>query len=206
MTLLWIPTLLALACAVLALALLRRPRRRSARMLRVCAGLLFAVLALSLGLLAAVLMQFQRLSEDVPVAVIELRQTGPQRFQATLVSGDRIRRYELHGDQWQLDAQVLRWRLPALLAGAPTLYRLERLSGRYVDVGREREAPRSVHDLGDGTAPGLDRLVEHYPRFLPFIDAQWGSGAYLPMADGARYEVLLNPRGGLVARPLGPQD
>ena len=60
----------------------------------------------------------------------------------TASSGARERlasakQYVLYGDQWQIDARVVRWKLPALMAGVPPLYRLERLSGRYGDAARK---------------------------------------------------------------------
>jgi hypothetical protein len=36
---------------------------------------------------------------------------------------------------------------------------------------------------------------------LPFVDAVFGNAVYLPMADGARYQVTLG-QSGLIARPL----
>ena len=36
---------------------------------------------------------------------------------------------------------------------------------------------------------------------LPIAEARWGSAAYLPMLDGATYQVYVSPRGGLVAKP-----
>ena len=198
---LWILGIPALACAALAIALLRRPRRPRARALRMLAGLVMVVLALSLGLLALSLVQFKRMAEDVPVASLLVTEQAPRQFSVHLLADGIDREFTLHGEQWQLDAQVVRWRLPALLAGAPPVYRLERLSGRYIDAGDELEARRSVHALSSGPLPGLAELRQRYPRWLPFVDARWGSGAYLPMIDGARYEVSFNPRGGLVARP-----
>ena len=50
----------------------------------------------------------------------------------------------LTGDDWRVEAVVLKWKLPALLAGVPPLYRLDRLSGRYDDPGQEMSAPRTV--------------------------------------------------------------
>src|SRR5690606_22564180 len=105
------------------------------------------------------------------------------------------------GDQWQLDARVIRWSVPALLAGLPPLYRLERLSGRYVNLDQEREAERTVHALDARAFPDLWTLKRPHPGWLPFVDADYGSAAYLPLLDGARYTITLNARGGLVARP-----
>ena len=96
---------------------------------------------------------------------------------------------------------VISWKLPALLAGAPPLYRLERISGRYRDIRAEREAERSVHALDEDALLDLWTIKQQFPRWLPFVDAHHGSAAYLPMLDGAQFEVTLGGRGGLVARP-----
>lgn len=201
---LWILGIPALLCAALAIALLRRPRRPRARALRMLAGLVMVVLALSLGLLALSLVQFKRMAEDVPVALILVTEQAPRQFELHVLADGIDRNYTLHGDQWQLDAQVVRWQLPALLAGAPPVYRLERLSGRYATTVDELGSPRSAHALTESPLPGLAELRQRYPRWLPFVDARWGSAAYMPMIDGARYEVVFNPRGGLVARPADP--
>jgi len=100
-----------------------------------------------------------------------------------------------------VDARVLRWQLPAALAGVPSLYRLDRIAGRYDDIIEERSAPRSVYTIGGSAGPDLFNLKRDYPRWLPFIDAQYGSATWMPMFDGARYIILFNDRGGLLARP-----
>jgi hypothetical protein len=198
----------ALACAIFALIFLGglrrclRRRRYAGAGLRMLLLLCFLVAALGLGALAAALYHYFRLEGETRVAQIVLRQIEPQRWSARLETPDgQHRSYELRGDEWQLDARLIRWDLPALLAGAPPLYRLERLSGRYGDVKQEMEAQRSVYDLAADAFPDLWTLKRQFPQYLPFVDAHYGSAAYLPMLDGARYEVTLAPRGGLIARP-----
>ena len=44
-------------------------------------------------------------------------------------------------------------------------------------------------------------LKRRFPQWLPWIDADYGSGAYLALVDGGEYTVSLAPAGGLVARP-----
>jgi hypothetical protein len=169
-------------------------------------GCCLLLAALLLAVIAASIYHYQRLSEEEIVARLTLRELEPQRFAARLetATGDH-RSFEVHGDQWQLDARVLRWRTPAVLAGAPNLYRLERLSGRYRDISQEREAVRSAHDLAADAFPDLWTLRQQFPQWLGFVDADYGSGAYMPMLDGARFEVSLGPRGGLVARAADPE-
>lgn len=174
-------------------------RSKSIRLL--ASGFLLLSAAL-LGVLGAALFGYARLLQEAEVASLSVQQLAPQHFAVLLDTPDgQHRRFELRGDQWQLDARVLRWKLPALLAGAPSLYRLERLSSRYVDVAREREAARSVHELGAHAFPDLWTLRRQFPQYLDFVDADFGSGVYLPLIDGARFSVSIGPRGGLVARP-----
>lgn len=175
-----------------------RPRRRG--WLGRALGALALVLALALAGLGGLLRGYHWLVADVPVAQVALRQLGPQHFEATLALDDQPpRTLELRGDEWQLDARVIRWTLPGRLAGLPPVYRFERLSGRYGDPKQELASPRSVHDLRTGWD-----FWEFRQRWLsrwPVADARWGSAAYLPMLDGARYQVSLAPGGGLVAKP-----
>lgn len=180
----------------------RRGRGWSSRLLRLLISCLLLLSAALLGVLGTALFGYARLLQETEVATISVQKLGPQQFTVELETADGARqRFELGGDQWQLDARVLRWKLPALLAGAPSLYRLERLSSRHVDIAQEREALRSVHDLGEHAFPDLWTLRRQFPQYLDFVDADFGSGAYLPLVDGARYSVSLGPRGGLVARP-----
>jgi len=172
------------------------------RFLRALFGLGFMLVALALLALALVLHGYRRLHADVPVARIALKQVASQRFSAMLTpEAGEPRTVELLGDQWEVDARVVRWQLPARLAGVPPLYRLERISGRYVDIQKEREAPRSLFDLTDAGQLDLWTLKRQFPQWLPFVDADFGSGAYLPMVDGGSFDLLLSPDGGLVAKP-----
>lgn len=200
-----IPTLVcALLALVFALGLRRCLRQRQwlGASWRLGAFALLLTTTLSLGLLAGALFHYLTFGADEHVATLSLRQLEPQHYAVRLESADgQHRSFELRGDEWQLDARLIRWQLPARLAGAPNLYRLERLSGRYGDPKQELEAVRSVHPLAQDAFPDLWTLKRQFPQYLPFVDSDYGSAAYLPMLDGARYDVTLGPRGGLVAKP-----
>lgn len=169
------------------------------------AGLALLLSAGMALLMALTLHTYQRLTHENTVAEIAFRQSGPRAFHAILTpTGDATTQsLELRGDEWQLDARVLKWRGYALLVGLDTLYRLDRLSGRYRDVEQERAAPRTVHALAPGTGVDLWTTARAYSGWFPWVDAVYGNAAYLPMADGARYEVRLGASG-LIARPLNP--
>jgi hypothetical protein len=166
-------------------------------------SLLALVAIVGLGVAVALnLRSYARLTHEQPVAELSFAARGPQRWQATLTTVPDLERraFDLAGDEWQLDARVLKWRGWANVLGLDARYRLERISGRYADVAQERSALRTVYALGEAPAVDLWALARDYPDWLPFVDAVYGSATYLPMADGATYEVSLT-QSGLVARP-----
>jgi hypothetical protein len=198
---------LGLLGAAAAIAMVRavRARRPLKALIRLLLLIALDMAALAALFLALALHGYGRLTTETPVARLAFRQTGAQQFIAAVHLPDG-RRFdaELNGDEWQLDARVVKWQPWAVLAGLDPVYRLDRLSGRYRDIEAARANPVSAHDLGDGGGFDLWQLAQQYPRWLPFVDTEYGSGAYLPMRDGAAFEVSLSPLGGLVAREAGP--
>lgn len=182
-----------------------RERRRFASGHRLLWSVVFLALSLASAVAGFALLGYRRLSAEAPVATLTTRAIGPQRYAVRIEYPDGEHRgTELSGDQWQLDVRVIKWDPRAVVLGAPALYRVERLSGRYLDVASEREAPRSVVDLRPARPLGaLDawNLKQRFPRWMPWLDADYGSAAYLPLVDGGRFEVSLAAAGGLVARP-----
>lgn len=171
------------------------------------ASFLFACLlgcaAALVFVVAGNLRTYARLTYEAPVADLIFRTAGPKRFEATLIRAPSgaTQVFTVNGDEWQLDARVLKWKGWATVMGLDAQFRLERLSGRYSNIEDERNAPRTVYGLTDN--PGIDfwQWATENPKWTPFVDATYGSATYLPMADGARYRVSLSQTG-LLARPM----
>ncbi len=161
-----------------------------------------AVMATAGVLLFMSYLGYERLTAEQLVGVIEFSQTAPEEFTARLmIDGEIDRLLTLRGDEWQLDARVVTWKPPATILGLDPVYQLERLSGRYSSIDRERSEPRTVHALAEERPLDLWSLARNFPKFTPGIDAYYGTATYLPMADGARFRVTLS-RDALIARPL----
>ena len=166
------------------------------------AGLLLLALAALAAAVGLNLRTYDRLTHEIPVATVTFEAQGDQRFSAVLVPATgRTFVFDMYGDEWQLDARILKWRGIATLLGFDTIYRLDRFGGRYRDVTQERKGPRSVHSLSE--EPGLDvwAWTRRYPTWLPWVDAVYGSATYVPMVAGATYRVTASPTG-LLARPV----
>lgn len=192
--------LLALWGVVRAIDGLRQGEPLSAVM-RLLVGGVFGLVALLLFSVGTHLRTYQRLTYEAPAATLAFRKVAERYYAVELQTHDGgYQALDLRGDDWQLDARIVKWQGIGIVLGLDTLYRLDRLSGRYRDVALERDAPRTVHALG-GEAVGLDVWSFAQRRWFPLIDARYGSSVYLPAAEGARYEVKVSASG-LVARPI----
>jgi hypothetical protein len=166
------------------------------------AGALTAILGTAGIMLTFSYLGYQRLTAEQLVAVIEFSRNAPDEYTARLMlDGELDRLLTLRGDEWQLDARIITWQPPATLLGLEPVYQLERISGRYTSIDRERSEERTVHALADERPLDLWRMARRFPRFAPGVDAYYGTATYLPMADGARFRITLS-RDALVARPL----
>jgi hypothetical protein len=197
-------TVFGLAGVLVFIAAVRCFRRR-----RLIAGLFSGVTSLTLFLLAACavfvsanLLTYQRLSAEQLAAELKFARIGPHQFNGTLSypTGERAA-FALSGDEWQVDARILKWQAFANLVGFDTAYRLERISGRYSQIEDERSMPRTVYPLNPPNRVDLWDLAHRHHSWLPWFDALYGSATYLPMADGAEYEIKVS-QSGLIARPL----
>jgi hypothetical protein len=178
-----------------------RQRRRVAAAWRVLLVLVFAALALVFAGGGLALRGYRVFGSEAPVIAVDARILSPQRWALTLTWPDGgTRAVALSGDAFRIEAVVLKWKLPALLAGVPPLYRLDRLSGRYDDPAQEMRAPRTVIDLRTAGHVDLLDLERRYPRYLPEVDTVYGSGAFLPLVNGGHYQVSLMRTGALVVR------
>jgi hypothetical protein len=192
-----------LAAVPLGIAAIRRLRhlRVVGGTMFLAAGAIILALALVAGALTLNVFTYARLTREQQAAHVTTRQLGERRYAVTVQAPkEPARHYELAGDEWQIDARVLKWRGIAVLIGFDTAYRLERLSGRYSDVQSERTAPRTVYSLAPQSGLDLWSLVRRHHRYLPLADALYGSAAYVPMAEGAEYDVSVSASG-LVVRP-----
>ncbi|WP_455384314.1 hypothetical protein [Acidihalobacter prosperus] len=176
-------------------------RRR--RLLRAGAHGTFSSLLLAAGLLLGLgalnLSAYQRLFYERPVARIWFQQlSGPEYVAHLRLPAGGTREYVLRGQDWVLEARVLKWRGWLELLGFQPQYQLRRLSGRYADIAQARSASHTVYALAPSR--GFDAWARAGWLRKPLIDALYGSAVYLPMAPQAEYEVSLG-RTGLIARP-----
>ena len=185
-------------------SMLRNARRR--RPLRATGSLAGGVASGAVGgasiLLAFSYYGYGRLVDEQLVSRIEFSQAAAGEYVArVMIDGQSDRLFTLRGDEWQMDARVVNWKPPATLLGLDPIYQLDRLSGRYSDLDEEISSDRSVHALSQSPTLDVWQVARRYPLLTPGVDAHYGTATYLPMADGAIFEVTMT-RTALIARPV----
>lgn len=186
------------------LAMFRQLRRR--RVLRASGSFAGGLATAALGGMGLILLtsiySYEQLTAERVVGRIEFTELGPGEYSARLmIDGEIDRLLPMLGDEWQIDARVVTWKPPATILGLDPIYQLERLSGRYSDIAREVTEPRTVHALGGENPLDVWNVARRFPSLTPGVDAYYGTATYVPMADGARFEVSLS-RDALIARPV----
>lgn len=143
------------------------------------------------------IMSYRQLLKESAVATVHLEKMSPQSYTATLITDDYQKSYfQLKGDQWQVDARIIRWHPNLTRMGFETIYRMDRISGRYNSLQQELHAERTVYPISVNSY-GIDmwRYLRDLKWLDQWIDATYGSATYVPMRNGAIYEIRMGYSG-----------
>ena len=165
--------------------------------------LLAGVVALLIGALAALVgvgtVGYRALTHETTAATVRVEPLAPQRFRAVVRLPDgREIRHELTGDEFYVDAHILKWKPVANLVGLHTAYELDRIAGRYHSVKEEQGSPRTVVALGADKPVDVFDLRRRYAVLAPLVDAQYGSASFVPVTGPAELEVRVSTSGLLI--------
>lgn len=161
-----------------------------------CAGAaLFAALGTGLA-------GYQALTrEDVALTVMVTPLAGQQFLADVRFPGGRAASWQLAGDQLYVDARILKWKGIANLLGLHTVYELDRIGGRYLDLAQEQRAPRTIFSLGAEKKFDLFAWIQHHTWMAPLVDAEYGSATFIEVRPEATiYEVLVSNTGLLIRK------
>jgi hypothetical protein len=173
-------------------------------MTRTLLGLLLIALGVVEATITLGIQGYRALTQEELAARISVRPYAPQRFTAKLVFPDgREASYSVSGDEIYLDARILKWHALASFLGLTTAYELDRVGGRYRDLDQEKSAPRTLYSLGREKAVDLFALSKRFPYLEHFVDAKYGSAAFVPAGEPAELELRVSTTG-LLIRPAPP--
>ena len=175
---------------------------------RMLLGLSLVFLGTALGTIALGMEGYRALTREETAARLVVAPKAPQRFSARIVYRDgREATFDLAGDEIYVDAHILKWKPWANVFGLHTAYELDRVAGRYRDVGEERTARRTVYSLARDREVDLFDLRTRYAVLSPLVDAEYGSASFVPVPanvpNGSPTEFELRVSAtGLLIRPM----
>jgi hypothetical protein len=212
---LWLVLLTGIAC-VLALwgvvSAIRTPGLVR-RLRRLLAAAVFTGLGMLGGSILILLQLFHAFVGEALVAHVTTRRLLADEFELTYTPLAALRahqaragapgakpiRIRLRGDQWAISGGIVKWHPWLTVLGVPSYHKPMRLAGHFSDVAKQRAHPPTVHAL----EPTADRIWEALYRadpYLPFVDAVYGSAAYVYVEPNSVQEIYVTPSGYLIKR------
>jgi hypothetical protein len=137
------------------------------------------------------------------IADLFLEQTGSNQFRASLTRfpSGRMQVFELTGTQWRVEARTLVWIGRAVEFGIPPSHRLERLSSRADSIADGTDSIQTAYALAEDRGADFWTQAQRGPFWKRTLEAGLAASAWQPMANGARFELRIDPDG-LQANPL----
>ena len=175
------------------------------RVFRTTTNTLLALLMLSLTALSAALtvstQGYRALTREEVVASVTTRRISEQEFEAQVRFPDgRDTSFVLAGDEFYMDARILKWKPIANVLGLHTDYELDRITGRYLELADEQSSPRTVFSLSSSKPIDLFELRRRHPFLGWLVDAEYGSGTFIATDDQALFDVLVSTTGLLIRK------
>lgn len=191
-----------LSCCFLVLSVWALKKRR---VFRTTTNTLLLLLMLALTALFATLsvstQGYRALIREEVVATVTTRKLAEQQFHARVQFPDgRDTVFLLEGDEFYMDARILKWKPIANVLGLHTDYELDRISGRYLNLEAERSRPRTVFALSPSKPLDLFDLRRRHPFLGWLVDAEYGSGTFIATDDQALFDVLVSTTGLLIRK------
>jgi hypothetical protein len=178
-----------------------RPARGAGHMI---VGSPLALLGLGVALVALNTQSFARLTHESDVADVSVKRLDAARstYRVTIKRLDGPQQTlgcDLQGDEWEMAARVQKWKPWANVLGLDTTYTLDQVSNKYFSAARGNGKPVTACDLL-GPQPAVDQYVPQ--TWLMWLAGEsyteqrhFGSAAYMPLADGATYRVVMTQSG-----------
>lgn len=171
------------------------------RMKRLAAAVVWAALGALLGGLLLLVHAFHAFTGETLVAHVTIQPLAPDEAELTYrsASGGLEQTLRIRGDQWAISGGMIKWHPWLTAAGLRSYHKPMRINGQFASLQRQRAQAPTVYAL----EPGTDFIWEcayRLSRYLPVIDAVYGSSAYAYTNPRDTYDVYVTPSGYVIKR------
>lgn len=172
--------------------------------IRLLCALLCLSLAALFGMISIAIQGYRALTHEDIAAVVRTAPLGNKSFMAYFKFPDgREASYKLAGDALYVDAHILKWKPVVNILGLHTAYELDRVVGRYMDLKDELSGPRTVFLISQNKLLNMFNLRQRYFALSPFLDAEYGSAAFINLDQSSIFEIRVSTTG-LLIRKIEP--
>ncbi len=116
----------------------------------------------------------------------------------------QVRKFLFNADEWVIESRIVQWKSILGIAGARSYFQLERISGRYLDIEKEKTMPRIVYGLA-GSGDKIWEFIYKYQRIIPFIEAAYGNSAFVRYEAGKIFYVYVTNTGLMIKDMTQPK-
>jgi hypothetical protein len=170
--------------------------------LRGVAGLSAVAITALLVFSARDIFSYRAIELDKTLVTMSFRQQAPNKFQVDVQeTAGAVRTLQLEGEQWQLDTRMFKWTPLFGAMGFNAGYRLDSLRGRYLVMDMDRKTSQEPQLLSVLNRVDVWNFFFEQVGVPSSVQALLVTPGFIPMADGAIFEVALSGSG-LTARPL----
>lgn len=161
-------------------------------------------IGLAASLVGLNIQTYSRLTYERPVATIEVASVDPAQklYNVKIIREDgsgREQQCQVQGDEWIMGARVQKWKPWANILGLDSTYDLDQMSNKYFSALEANGKPITACDLSQGEPPSTQYVPAGWTQalmdFIQLSDRRFGSANYMPLADGAKYRVVMTQSG-----------
>ncbi len=170
--------------------------------LRGSVGLLALAATLVLAFSVQDIFTFRTAEQERTLVTLSFREQEPHMFQVDMqeMNGD-LRTVNLQGEQWQLNVRMLKWTPLFTAMGFRSGYRFDSIQGRYLVMEMDKLVTQVPEALSVSEYVDVWRFLSDKSERFSSVQALMVSPGFIPMADGAMFEVALSGSN-LTAKPL----
>lgn len=106
-----------------------------------------------------------------------------------------ICQFEISGDQWMLEGDILKWNKWMNFLGVHTRYRLTRLRGRYIRTSDEQTKPSEIYSLVEKEDHPVWGYLYRHGASLPFVDTVYGNAVFQSSEESSTFLVYATTSG-----------
>jgi hypothetical protein len=182
---------------LLFLLFIRRIKRRKKRVL-VC--IIHFLIVIVFALISSIFMLFyislkgyENFTYNKPIFSIECPIKSDEYFELKFVplqdEDGAVKYYRVKGQQFVIEGHIIKWENFFVTLGMKPLYRVTRLTGRYISVDDEKGKERSIYEIAEETM--MWRWLMRYGEKIPGIDAVYGTSSFKDAMEYKKYTVYI---------------